>query len=57
MHLSNSAGDEKEWLVFMTIGNLSSKLYPMPSMQSVVMVALLPIPIQNRNMPHKGLDE
>jgi len=56
-HLSNFAGDKKEWPVYMTIGNLSSKIRQMPSTHTVVMVALLPIPIENRNIPQKGLDE
>jgi len=56
-HLSNFAGDKKEWPVYMTIGNLSSNLREMPSMHSAVMVALLPIPIQNRSIPQKRLDE
>jgi hypothetical protein len=41
----------------MTIGNLSSKIRQMPSTHSVMMVALLPIPIKNRNIPQKWLDE
>jgi len=57
MHLSNFAGDKKEWTVYMTIGNLSSKLRKMPSTNSVVKVALLPIAIKNRNIPQKRLDE
>ena len=40
----------------MTIGNLSSKICRMPSMHSVVMAALLPIPIKNCNSPQKWLD-
>jgi len=56
-HLSNFAGDKKEWPVYMTIGNLSSKLGQLPSTHCVVMVALLPIPIKNRNIPQKRLDE
>jgi len=56
-HLSNFAGDKKERPVYMTIGNLSSEIRQMPSMHSVVMVALLPIPITNRNVPQKRLDE
>jgi hypothetical protein len=56
-HLSNFAGDKKEWPVYMTIGNLSWKIRQMPSTHSVVMVALLPIPIKNRNIPQKGLDK
>jgi len=55
-HLSNFAGDMKEWPVYMTIGNLSSKIRQMPSTHSVVMVALLPIPIKHRNTPQKRLD-
>jgi len=56
-HLSNFAGDKKEWPVYMTIGNLSSKICQMPSTHSVVMVALLPIPTKNCNIPQKRLDE
>jgi len=56
-HLSNFAGDKKEWPVYMIIGNLSSKIRQMPSAHTVVMVALLPIPIKNRNIPQKRLDE
>jgi len=41
----------------MTIGNLTSKIRQTPSTHSVVMVALLPIPIKNRNIPQKWLDE
>ena len=56
-HLWDFAGDKKEWPVYMTIGNLSSKIGQMPSAHTVVMVALLPIPIKNRNIPPKQLDE
>jgi hypothetical protein len=56
-HLSNFAGIKKEWPVYMTIGNLLSKMPQTPSTHSVVMVALLPIPIKNRNIPQKWLDE
>ena len=56
-HLSNFAGDKKQWPVYMTIGNLSSKNRQTNSMLSVLMVALLPIPIKNRNIPQKRLDE
>jgi hypothetical protein len=55
-HLSNFAGDKKEWPLYMTIGNLWAKIRQMPSTNSVVMVTLLPIPIKNRNIPHKRLD-
>jgi len=56
-HLSNFAADKQEWPVYMTIGNLSSKIRQMPSTHSVVMVTLLPIPIKNRNITQKRLDE
>jgi hypothetical protein len=41
----------------MTIGNLSSKIRQRPTMHSVIMVALLPIPIKYRNIAQKRLDE
>jgi len=41
----------------MTFGNLSSKIRQMPSTHSIVMVALLSIPIKNRNIPQNRLDE
>jgi hypothetical protein len=56
-HLSNFAGDKKQWPVYMTMGNLSSKLRQMPSMHSMVMVAFLPIAIKNYNIPQKKLVE
>jgi len=56
-HLSNFAVDKKEWPVFMTIGNLSSKISKIPSMHTVIMVALRPSPIQNHNIPQQRLDE
>jgi len=52
-HLTNFADDKKEWPVYITVGNLSSKLRQMPSTHGVVMVALLPIPIKNRNIAHQ----
>jgi len=56
-HLSNFAGDKQELPVYMTIGNLSSKIWQTPSTYSVVMVAIVPIPIENSNVPQKRLDE
>jgi len=56
-HLSNVAGDKKEWPVSMTIGNLSSKIRQMPSTHTVAMVNLLPIPIKHCNIPPKGLNQ
>jgi hypothetical protein len=56
-YLSNFSGDKKGWSVYMTIGNLSSKLCQMPSTNSIVMVALLQIRIKNSNIPQKHLDK
>jgi len=56
-HLSNFAGDKKEWPVCMTIGNQSSEIRKMPSMHSIIMVALLPIPINNCVTPQNRLEE
>jgi len=56
-HLSDFAGDKKQWPVFVTNGNLSSKIRQMPSTHSVAMFTLLPIPIENRNIPLKRLNE
>jgi len=56
-HLAKFAGYKKDWPVDMTIGNLSSRIRLTPSTHGVVMVALLPIPIKNRNIPQKRLDE
>jgi len=55
--LSNLVGNYKQWPVYMTIGNQSSNIWQTPSTHSVVMVALLPIPINNSNTPQKRLDE
>ena len=56
-HILIFAGDQKQWPVYMTIGNQSSKICKMPAAHNIVMVALLPIPIKTRNSPQKGLDE
>jgi len=56
-HHSNLAGNKKEWPVYMTIGNLSSKIRQMFSMHTVVIVALLRIPIKNWNIFQQRLDE
>jgi len=55
--LQNFAGDMKEWPVYMTNGNLSSKIRQMPSTHSVLMVPLLPIAINYRKFPQKQLYE
>jgi len=41
----------------MTIGNLSLKIRQMPSTHRVVMLTLLTIPIKNRNIAQKQLDQ
>jgi hypothetical protein len=56
-HLADFAGEKKECPVYMTIGNLSSTICQMPSTNSIVMVALLRIPIKNCNIPQKWHDE
>jgi hypothetical protein len=56
-HLSNFAGSKKKCPVYMTIGNLSSKLRQKLSKHRVLMVALLLIPIKNRNLAQKRRDD
>ena len=55
-HLSTFAGNNKEWPVHMTIGNLSLKIRQMPSTHTIIMVTLLRIPIKNCHIPQKRLD-
>jgi len=56
-HLLNFAGDQKVLPLYMTIGNLSSKIHQMPSTHSIIMIALLPIPIKNCNILQIQPDE
>ena len=56
-HITNLVGDKTEWPLYITIGNLSTKIGQMPSTHSVVMATLQPIPIKNRNIPQQRLDE
>jgi hypothetical protein len=56
-HLSNFAADKKEWPVYMTMGNLSSKICQMPSTHSIVRVTHLLNPIKTHNIPQNRLDE
>ena len=56
-HLSNYAGDKKEWPIYMTIGNLPSELRQKPTAHGVVMVALLPIPPKHRHESKTRRDE
>jgi hypothetical protein len=41
----------------MIIGNPASKIRQLPSIHTIVKVALLPIPITNRNILQERLDE
>jgi hypothetical protein len=56
MHLLNVAGNKAEWPEHTPIGNLSSKIGQIPSMYSVLMVAILLILIKNRNISQKRQD-
>ena len=56
-HLSNLAADNKQWPVYITNGNLSSKTRQMPSTHSIVMFALLPTPMHKRKIPQEQRDE
>jgi hypothetical protein len=56
-HLSNLAGDTKQWPVYMTIGNLSLELRQMASTHCILMVTLLLIPNKTRTVPQMLLDE
>ena len=49
-HLTNFSGDKKAWPVYMTVGNLSASARMAPAMHSVLLVALLPIPIKMRDI-------
>jgi hypothetical protein len=50
-HLTNFAGDGKAWPVYMTIGNLSAAVRVALSIKSVLLIALLPVPIKLRDIP------
>jgi hypothetical protein len=56
-HFSNFADNKTESTAYTTIGNLLSKIRQMPSTLSIVMVALLPSPIKNRNIREKQQHE
>jgi hypothetical protein len=55
--LFNFAGNNNDWAIYKTMGNLPSKIRQMPSTHSVVMAALMPIPIMTRHIPEKELDQ
>jgi len=56
-HFSIFAGYKNEWLVYMTIGNLSSKVRQMTSTHTVIMVTLLSIPSKHHDIPQKWMDD
>jgi len=56
-HLSNFAGDKTEWPVYITMENVSSIIPQMPSTHTIIMVALLPIPMKSCNIHQKRLKE
>jgi hypothetical protein len=56
-HLSNFTGDNNERPVYMTICNLMLEIRQKPSIHSILMVAVIPIPIKNHNIPKRWLDE
>jgi hypothetical protein len=56
-HHSNFALDTNVLPVYMTIGNHSSKIRQTPSTHTIIIVALLPIPMKNRNISQKQLDD
>jgi hypothetical protein len=56
-HLSNFASTNKVWPANMIIGKLGSKISLMPSMQSGIMIAFLPIPIKNGNILQMQMDD
>jgi hypothetical protein len=55
-HLTNFAGDRKAWPVYMTIGNLPAAVRNAPSTQSVLLVALLLVPIKLHDIPKARRD-
>jgi len=56
-HISRILLVTRQSVRYMTVGNRSSKICQRPWPHSVVMVAVLPRPIKNRNIPNKWLDQ
>jgi len=50
-YLTNFSGDKKAWPVYMTIGNRSTTIKMAPSYHSILLIALLPIPIEMCDVP------
>jgi len=42
-HLTNFSGDKKLWPVYMSIGNITSSVRNIPSMQAWIPIAFLPV--------------
>ena len=45
-HLSRFSGDKKAWPVYLTIGNTHSRMRNSPSKMTIILVALLPVPLK-----------
>ncbi|KAF8430818.1 hypothetical protein BGX38DRAFT_1079218, partial [Terfezia claveryi] len=43
-HLTNFSGDKKLWPLYKSIGNIKSTIYNKPTMNTWILIALLPIP-------------
>jgi hypothetical protein len=56
-HHANFAGNMTEWPFYKTTGNISWKIHQIPSMDSIVIVALLPIAMKNSNIRPRRLYE
>jgi hypothetical protein len=50
-YLTNFAGDGRAWPVYMTIDSLPAAVRNAPSTRSVLLVALLPVPIKLCDIP------
>jgi hypothetical protein len=57
IYLSDFSCDMKEWPVYLTISNLTSKICQMPSTHIMIMVLHLSILIKNHNIARMLLDE
>jgi hypothetical protein len=51
-HLTNYSGDKKEWLIYLSLGNINSMIRSKPSSLASVVVALLPLPPKHHHRGH-----
>ena len=57
-HLTNFSGDKKLWLVYISIGNITSDTRNKPSMHAWIPLALLPIPPKRiPNIAHHSIKQ